>query len=358
MLNNLARRRLQARILIVDDTPHNVALVEETLEDAGYENISTTYSPLEAVAMVQAQRFDLILLDIRMPEIDGFEVMRRIAPVYTDRPLPVLILTAEINEDTRRRALAAGVRDFLTKPLQLWELLLRVENTLDMELLFQDALDTNTVLETKVRDRTEQLHHTQREVIRRLASAGEFRDNDTGQHVTRMSYLSYRLAQLAGLPEDEAQLIFEASPLHDVGKIGIPDAVLLKPGKLEPDEWEIMKTHAEIGATILADSNFPLLQKAHEIAASHHERWDGTGYPRGLRGEDIPISGRIVALADVFDALTSERPYKRAWSVVEAADAIAKGAGSHFDPKLAELFITHLDVMAAIRDQFRDEPAT
>lgn len=348
-------RLLNSRILIVDDTPHNVEIVSEALEDAGYTGIETTTSPEEGLALIAQQPYDLILLDIRMPRIDGFEFIRRAAPLYGERPIPVVVLTAQIDEETRRRALAAGVRDFLTKPLQLWELQLRVKNTLSMELLYREVAEQNFTLEQKVAERTAELERTRHEIIRRLATAGEFRDNDTGQHVTRMSYFAHRLAELAGLSPKDARLILEAAPLHDVGKIGIPDAILLKPGKLDAQEWEIMKRHAEIGGQILADSESPLLQLAHTIAMTHHEKWDGTGYPKGLKGEEIPLSGRIIAVCDVFDALSSARPYKQAWPLDKIIALLEEGAGQHFDPHLIDLFLTDLPHMLSIRDRFQDE---
>jgi putative two-component system response regulator len=199
--------------------------------------------------------------------------------------------------------------------------------------------DENEVLDARVRERTVELHDAQLEIVRRLALAAESRDEETGDHIDRISRLCYEMARAIDLPEPEAELLRHASVLHDVGKIGIPDRILLKPGKLDPDEWEIMKTHAEIGASILAGSATPLLQAAEEIALTHHERWDGSGYPRGLAREDIPLAGRICAICDVFDALRSERPYKRAWPRREALVEIRNQSGSHFDPRLVEVFL-------------------
>jgi response regulator RpfG family c-di-GMP phosphodiesterase len=199
--------------------------------------------------------------------------------------------------------------------------------------------DENEILDARVRERTMELHDAQLEIVRRLALAAESRDEETGDHIDRISRLCYELARAIGLPEPEAELLRHASVLHDVGKIGIPDRILLKPGKLDPDEWETMKTHAEIGASILAGSESPLLQQAEEIALTHHERWDGSGYPGGMAREDIPLAGRICAICDVFDALLSERPYKRAWPREEALAEIREQSGSHFDPALVDVFL-------------------
>jgi putative two-component system response regulator len=343
-----------ARILIVDDVDANVEMLQETLEIDGYDNVVSTTSSGQALTMVAAQRFDLILLDMRMPEIDGHEFIRRAKLLFPEEPLPVLILTAQTDEETRRRALAAGVRDFVTKPFLLWELLHRVRNALELQVRHDRTRLINQELESRVRTRTREVEDTRREVIRRLAGAGEFRDNETGQHVVRMSHFAHHLALAAGLDEAEAAMLRDAAPLHDIGKIGIPDAILLKPGRLTPEEWVIMQRHAAIGGEILANSGFDLLDLARIIAVTHHEKWDGSGYPAGLRGEEIPYPGRIVAIADVFDALTSERPYKPSWPVERAVALITEEAGRHFDPALAQLFVRELPAILEIKDRFRD----
>jgi len=343
-----------ARILIVDDVGANVEMLQETLEIDGYDNVASTTSPTQALAMMEAQRFDLILLDMRMPEIDGHEFIRRAKLLSPGEPLPVLVLTAQIDEETRRRALAAGVRDFVTKPFLLWELLHRVHNALELQVQHDRTRLINQELEVRVRMRTREVEDTRREVIRRLASAGEFRDNETGQHVVRMSHFAHHLAYAAGLGDEEATMIRDAAPLHDIGKIGIPDAILLKPGRLTAEEWTVMQRHAVIGGEILANSGFDLLDLARVIAVTHHEKWDGSGYPARLRGEAIPLPGRIVAIADVFDALTSERPYKPSWPVERAVALITEGAGQHFDPALVELFVRELPGLLEIKERFRD----
>jgi putative two-component system response regulator len=347
-----------ARLMVVDDVPENLEMLTEALEMDGYFNIVATTNPVQALDLITAQPYDLVLLDMRMPQMDGHEFIRRARQIYTTDQLPILVLTAQTDDETRRGALAAGVRDFVTKPFVLWELLHRVRNAIQLQLQHNGVRALNEALETRVRQRTFELESTRKEVIRRLASAGEFRDNETGQHVVRMSHFAHHLCLAAGLSTAEAEMIRDAAPLHDIGKIGIPDAILLKRGSLEPAEWEIMKCHAAIGGEILARSGFALLEMARVIALTHHEKWDGTGYPNGLRGEAIPLAGRIVAIADVFDALTSSRPYKPIWDVERAAAFIRDAAGSHVDPALARLFQRELPALIAIRDRFRDaDPA-
>jgi putative two-component system response regulator len=210
------------------------------------------------------------------------------------------------------------------------------------------------ILEQKVRERTRELEETRMEIIRRLGRAAEYRDNETGLHIIRMSKFSQILGQATGMSDQDSGMLLNASPMHDIGKIGIPDSILLKPGKLDADEWEIMKTHSSIGAKILSGHPSELMQMAREIALTHHEKWDGSGYPGGLSGEEIPLSGRIVALADVFDALTSERPYKKAWAVDDAVSFIKENSGKHFDPTLVELFIDRLDEIIEVRDKYAE----
>ncbi len=343
-----------ARILIVDDIPANVEVLTETLLRGGHRLVDSAADPAQGLEMAFAGRYDLVLLDMRMPGMDGHEFMRRLRQVFDRDQLPVMIITGQTDDDTKRKALAAGVHDFITKPFVLWELLHRVRNTLELHIHHRRIREVNTLLELKVLDRTQELEDTRKEVIRRLATAGEFRDNDTGQHVVRMSQFTHHLALAAGLSAAEAAMIRDAAPLHDIGKIGIPDAILLKPGRLDRDEWEIMKRHAAIGGAILADSGFVLLDLARSIALTHHEQWDGSGYPDGLKGERIPIAGRLTAVADVFDALTSERPYKPRWPVAQALDFLKDRAGRHFDPRLVTLFERELPALLEIKNRFRD----
>jgi putative two-component system response regulator len=286
-----------------------------------------------------------------MPHLDGYQVMEYLKTLNDPLLPPILILTAQYGHQHLLKALASGARDFVSKPFDRAELLMRVRNLLDAQLAHRMLYDQKALLEHMVHARTEALNQTRLQVVRRLGRAAEYRDNETGLHILRMSQFSTLLAKSLGWNEVDCELMLHASPMHDVGKIGIPDAILLKPGKFEPDEWEIMKTHATIGADILEDNSSDLLRLAREIALSHHEKWDGSGYPYGLAEDAIPQSGRIVAVADVFDALTSARPYKKAWPVEDAAAFIQSNAGMHFDPKVATHFQKCLPEILTIRDR-------
>jgi putative two-component system response regulator len=289
--------------------------------------------------MFAERRPRLVLLDLHMPQIDGFELMELLAATTGERrKIAFLVLTADATEETKRRALSMGARDFLTKPLDRVELLLRVRNLLQVEELQDRLFEHNANLEDEVAERTRDLDQARLEILKRLAIAAEFRDDATQEHAWRIGRTCALLAIGLGLPGREVELIGRAAPLHDIGKVGIPDAILLKPGKLSGEEFETIKTHTTIGAEILSGSRSPLLVMAEQIALTHHERWDGQGYPRGIHGEQIALPGRIVAVADVFDALTHERPYKRAWPVREALAEILKEAGCHFDPEVVQAF--------------------
>lgn len=322
----------QAQILIVDDEKANIRFLEVILQHAGYENIYSTTDSREATSLFCRIKPDLLLLDLSMPYVDGFEVMQNLQPEFESDPIPTLILTADATLPTKHRALQAGAKDFLTKPLDETEVLLRIQNLL--EARFHSVL-----LETKVQERTRDLEKAQLETLQRLALAAEYRDDDTGVHTKRVGTIAGQVAHVLGLPAQRVDLILRAAPLHDVGKIGVPDSILLKPGKLTEEEFAIMKRHTIIGAEILSGSTSPWLQLAEEIALTHHERWDGRGYA-GLEGENIPLSGRIVTVADVFDALTHERPYKKAWPIEEAREEIASQSEKQFDPQVVKAFLT------------------
>lgn len=343
-----------AKLFIVDDNPTNVLLLERILKDSGYANIHSTTDSREVAQRHKEEGFDLILLDIRMPHMDGFEVMEALAQDIDEDYLPVLVLTAQTDLETRHRALQLGAKDFVTKPFDRTEVLNRIRNLLEVRILFKQQKSQNEILESAVRQRTEELYKTQLEIVRRLGRAGEFRDNETGMHVIRMSKGAQLLALAAGLDADHAERILYAAPMHDIGKIGIPDRILLKPGKLDADEWRVMKTHVTIGADILADHPSELMQMARTIVLYHHEKWDGSGYPRGIEGEAIPIEGRVAAITDVFDALTSERPYKDPWPVERAVNLLKEEAGKHFDPELVGLFVDILPEILKIRDEYAD----
>jgi putative two-component system response regulator len=343
-----------SRILIVDDETVNLKLLDRVLRGQGYESLVLVQDPREVITQYQAARPDLILLDINMPHLDGYQVMEQLKALNDPLLPPIVILTAQQSKDYLFRALAGGARDFVSKPFDRNELLMRVRNLLDARLAHRVLYNQNDVLEQMVRERTEELHHTRLRVVQRLGMAAEYRDEETGNHILRMSHICALLARETGCDDAECDLILNASPMHDIGKIGIPDAILLKPGRLEAKEWEIMKTHATIGAKLLDGDESDLMCMARDIAYSHHEKWDGSGYPNGLSGEDIPMVGRIAALADVFDALTSERPYKKAWTVEASVDLIRENSGKHFDPLLVEIFLRELPRIVAIREQFSE----
>jgi putative two-component system response regulator len=344
-----------AKILVVDDLELNIKLLETLLAEAGYQQVYSTVDSRKVAEMYRDIRPDLVLLDLHMPYLNGFQVMEQLREIEHDSYIPVLVLTGLPDQATRLRALESGARDFLSKPFEHIEALTRIRNMIEVRLLHNAAREQNRVLEEKVRERTRELRETQLEIIRRLGRAAEYRDNVTGMHVIRMSQYCARLAREIGWSDRECEMLLYASPMHDIGKIGIPDRILLKEGKLTSEEWEIMKTHASIGAELLDGSSSPLMQMAMRIALTHHEKWNGTGYPRGLAGEEIPMVGRIVALCDVFDALTSERPYKEAWAIEDVMAEIESQAGAHFDPNLVEVFKRILPDLLDIREHYSDD---
>ena len=331
-------RILKSRIMIVDDQESNVLLLERLLEAEGYTNVVSTSDPLMAEDLYRGFRPDLLLLDLHMPVLDGFGVMEQLTASSGDDYLPILVLTADVTRATRIRALEAGAKDFLTKPLDQLEVMNRIRNILEVRLLYDELKDQNAILEEKVRERTKEIRETRLEIIHRLGRAAEFRDEGTGLHLMRISQFSVCLAKAADMPSELVDLIFSASPMHDIGKIGIPDRILFKQGPLDEEEWTVMRTHTTIGADLLAGHESPLMKSAAQIALTHHERWDGGGYPRGLKGEDIPMEGRIVALCDVFDALISRRPYKEKWPLGQAVMQIETQSGGAFDPYLVAKF--------------------
>lgn len=341
-------------ILIVDDESANLKLLDKTLRSQGYQNLVMVSDPREVVASYLTTRADLILLDINMPHLDGYQVMEQLKALNDPLLPPIVILTAQSGKDYLLRALAAGARDFITKPFDRNELLMRVRNLLDAHMAHRLMLDQKNILEEMVQVRTEELRRTRLQVVQRLGMAAEYRDEETGNHILRMSHMSALLAKAAGWSDAACELMLNASPMHDIGKIGIPDAILLKPGKFEPHEWEIMKTHASIGGKLLEGDDSDLMTMAREIALSHHEKWDGSGYPLGLAGEAIPQCGRIAALADVYDALTSVRPYKKAWTVEDAVKLMTENSGKQFDPQLVELFLLELPAIIEISLRFRE----
>lgn len=328
-----------SRILLVDDEPANLKLFALMLRSDGYRDVVTVQDPREVLASYRAARPDLILLDINMPHMDGYEVMAALKAIADPLPPPIVVLTAQSGEEFLLRALNAGATDFLNKPVNKRELLARVKNILLAHLAMRFMQGHNEMLEVVVEQRTRELRESRLDLMRRLGRASEYRDSETGQHILRMSHAAVLLARHAGWPPEACELLLHAAPLHDLGKIAIPDGILLKPGPLTDEEREVMKQHAKIGAELLAGPGDPLLDMAREIALNHHEKWDGSGYPQGLSGLQIPEAARIVAIADVFDALTSTRPYKRPWTADEALAYMGQQAGRHFDPELVARFV-------------------
>ena len=339
-MDPLNRWLSRARVLLVDDQPANLKYLRHVLETEGYGELIAYEDSVEALDCFEEINPDVVIVDLWMGRLDGFDfiaqVLERLPP---STYLPILVATGDHTPEARRRALSAGARDFLTKPLSPAEVRLRVRNLLETRFLHEQMREHNATLEERVAERTLELEDARLEILYRLARAAEFRDDQSGQHTLRVGRIAGRLAQVLGLAEDEQQLIARAAPLHDIGKIGIPDTVLLKQDRLDTAERTVIESHTTIGADILSGSRFALLQLAEEIALSHHERWDGAGYPNGLAQERIPISGRITAVADVFDALTHERPYKKAWTVKDALREIEASAGSHFDPAVVEALL-------------------
>ena len=326
-----------ARILIIDDQEQNIRLLTRILQRAGYQNIASTTNPQDAIALQTQFNPDLVLLDVHMGGKGGLEVLAElVSPDRGGEKLPVIMITADDSPDMKRLALASGARDFIGKPFDSAEVLLRIRNLLETRFLYQSLRNQNSELELKVAERTQELEQSQLEVLERLAAAVEFRDDDTGEHTKRVGLVSAMLADAIGLPVGTVQLIGRGAPLHDIGKVGIPDNILLKAGPLTTEEFEIMKAHTVIGARMLANGRSELVRVSQRIALSHHEWWDGTGYPHRTSGQRIPLEARIVAVADFLDALTHDRPYRRAWSIDETLAEIGRRSGSHFDPRIAE----------------------
>lgn len=328
-----------ARILVVDDDASNVSLLKRLLNLLGYSNVVGTQQPQLVPGLFEEIDPDVILLDLNMPGMDGFEVMSLLRNKVSESVfLPILVLTADVSAQAKQRALEAGAVDFLTKPFDHAEVSLRIRNIIRTRRLHVALRDYNRTLEAQVSERTAELEDARIEILERLALAAEYRDDDTGLHTRRVGYSSALIGAELGLHSDQVCVLERAAPLHDVGKIGIPDSILLKPERLTNAEFDQMKRHTAIGAGILSGSRHASLRMAETIALTHHERWDGFGY-LGVRGEEIPLEGRIVTVADVFDALTHDRPYKSAWPAGDAVEEIVRQAGSQFDPQVVRAFV-------------------
>lgn len=337
---------MKQTILVVDDTLVNIDLIKAALSETYL--VQAAVSGEMALAIVEEQKPDIVLLDIMMPEMDGYEVCRRLKANEKTRDVPVIFLTAKSDIADETKGLGLGAVDYITKPISVPIVQARVRTHLAL-------YDQTRELERMVELRTAELAKTRLQIIRRLGCASEFRDNETGNHVIRMSHYSRLIAQAAGMGEESVDILFNAAPLHDVGKIGVPDSVLLHPGKLDQAGWEVIRRHPVIGAKIIGNHQDVLLQTAYTVALMHHEKWDGSGYPNKLKGAEIQLVARIIAIADVFDALTSDRPYKKAWPIEDAVRLIEESAGSHFDPGLIKAFQSVLPEILHIKEKYAEE---
>ncbi|QHI97856.1 response regulator [Xylophilus rhododendri] len=326
----------QATLLLVDDEPVNLQVLRHTLQDQ--YRLLFARDGVRALELAASEQPDMVLLDVMMPGMTGHEVCRAMRATPGIAHIPVIFVTALADNRSEAAGFEAGGVDYITKPISPPIVRARVRTHLSLV-------------------RVEELLHTRLQIVQRLGLAAEYKDNETGMHVLRMSHYSQILALAAGYSEREAEDLLHAAPMHDIGKIGIPDAILRKNGKLDPHEWDVMRSHVEIGARIIGEHQHGVLHTAQQVTLTHHEKWDGSGYPNGLKGEEIPLAGRIVAIADVFDALTSERPYKNAWPVEKALDLLREQAGQHFDPTLVELFLANLPAILAVRERFPEEKA-
>lgn len=356
------------KILVVDDDPNIRDFISEILLAEGYQ-VETAENGKEAIERVSSFEPDVVLTDYLMPEMDGITLCKYIKNNPTFMDTGVILITGVNDLDTRVKGLLAGADDFLTKPFMLPELQARIKSLSKIKLYHDFLKNYQKNLEEEVEKKTadllkanldlklafEEIKELSLETIYRLAKAAEYRDEHTGYHIQRIAHFSVVIGVHLGLDNEALDVLRYASPLHDIGKLGIPDAILLKPGALTPSEWEIMKMHSIIGAEILAGSKIRYLKAAEKIARFHHEKWDGTGYPEGLKGERIPLLARITAIADVFDALTTDRPYRKAMPINEAFEIIKRGKGSHFDPQIVDTFFKIKDEILSIRELFRDE---
>jgi putative two-component system response regulator len=378
MTDDAAAARLrQSKVMIVDDEAMNIKILRRLLELEGFKNFVTTSDAPTAISLIRQEQPDIVLLDLMMPYVSGLDILSDVRLDESIAFIPIVILTAVTDRETRVRAVELGATDFLNKPVDASELVPRVRNVLVVKG-YQDQLRSyNNNLEAAVRQRTAELENSRRDLIHCLARAAEYRDDDTGQHVLRVGRYTRLVGRALNLPEELVETLEQAALLHDIGKIGIPDTVLLKPGKLTEDEFAMMQKHpgfgkriltsystdeektlqrhAEVGAHILEVGSSKILDMARTIALTHHERWDGSGYPLGLKGSDIPLVGRIVAVADVFDALSSRRSYKKAFPLDECFQIMQESRGSHFDPDVLDAFLSVRDQVVRVQLECADE---
>lgn len=346
------------QILIIDDTEINLILFGALIKKLDDCEAHTFSESRVALQWAQENVPDLVIVDYMMPDLDGLEFIRLLRETSGRKMVPVLMITANDQKQIRYRALDLGANDFLTKPVDKVEFLARVRNMLSLNQARRQLADHASWLAGEVRKATREIVLRERETVYRLSKAAEYRDPETGAHILRMAHFSMFIARELGMSVDDQQLLLEAAPMHDIGKVGIADKILLKPGRLTASEFEIMKQHATFGYELLKGSSSRVLAAGAEIALGHHEKFDGSGYPQGLKGEAIPIFSRIVAVADVFDALTSERPYKKAWTLEAAVDFLTNGSGTHFDPACVQAFLNAWEDVLSVRSKYQEELLT
>ena len=345
----------KANVLVVDDEEQVLNMVKKVLLEHEYD-VSLARDGTEALEKVKEVSPDVILLDIQMPGMNGIEVTKTLKENDETKIIPIVILSVLHNADYRIEALKAGADDFISKPFIVQELITRIKTLVQVKEYNDHMVNYQKELQELVEIKTKQIRDMTFETVYRLSRAAEFRDEETGDHIKRLSSYAASLYQKMGKPEREIEAIQYASIMHDVGKIGVPDTILLKPGKLDAKEWELMKMHTTIGGKILEGSSSKFLLFGESIALTHHEKWDGSGYPNGFRGKEIPIVGRVIAVVDVFDALTSKRPYRREpFSVEEAFNIIAKGKGTHFDPEIVDTFLSMRNEIIKIKNEYKNE---
>jgi len=344
-----------ANVLIVDDTQTNLILFRHLLAKIEGVVSHCFEDPLAALDWCQTHTPDLVLLDYMMPGLNGIEFLKRFRQMPGFEDIPVAMITADTETSVRYQSLEAGATDFLTKPVDKTELIVRVKNLLTLRRHQLDLADRAYWLSQEVDKATAEIRAREKDAIIRLSKAAEFRDPETGSHIIRMAQYARLIAARMGLSEAECDLLLETAPMHDIGKVGVADAILLKPGRLTEEEFKIMQDHTRIGFSLLNGSDSKLLQEAAQIALTHHEKFDGNGYPNGIKGEDIPLFGRITAVADVFDALTSERPYKKAWPVEKAQALLIEERGRHFDPACVDAFLAEWPAVLEIWKRYQED---
>lgn len=348
-MNNLYDVLYNSKIMIIDDNELNVKLMTKILNSNGYENLVTLTDSRKAMDIILEEKPLLILLDLQMPFVSGIEILKELQKV--NYKYPVIVITAQNDNEYRIESLKLGANDFVTKPFQNAEVTLRIRNSLHNAILSKKLEEENILLEEKVRQRTEEIRNTQLEMIERLSMAVEFKDENTGLHIKRIGRTSRILAEMLNLSKTFCEDIEYASMLHDVGKIVVEDDILNSKSLLSLEQRETMKKHTVYGARVLDGSSSKLLNMAKDIAETHHERWDGQGYPNGLKGEEIPLAGRITAICDVFDALLTVRPYKKAWPIEVVIDTLKSERGKHFDPDITDTFLENIDVFLAMIEE-------